>query len=272
MLPLPSVDRPSVLAIDIDGTMLRSDGTLSNRVINALHAAVDAGIHVVPSTGRPEVVAIDIIERSELDQYWIFSNGAVTRHLRRDELVRGFWIDTEMALDIMGELRSAIPGVRFAVEFAADLAYEAGFEDVVPNKPKIGPTDDLFGAVAAHGSPLQKVLVFDTNRGLSNLYETVGRIGDGRIVPTYSGLPFIELAAGDVTKATALDLLATDLDIERDRVWAVGDNYNDIDMLQWAGVGCVMGNASREIKQVADVELPSNDDDGVAVLIEHLLS
>jgi len=262
---------PKMLAIDIDGTMLRTNGTLSERVLRALHEAVRGGIHVVPSTGRPEVVAKEVIEATGLNQYWVFGNGAVTRHLGRDELVRGFWIEREVVLDLMTELRSQLAGVRFAVEFGTALAYESGFEHVVPNMPTFPPTADLIAEVSAHEDVIQKVLVFDTSVDVPTLFDQVRQVSEGRILPTYSGLNFIELAAGSVSKASALGLLADDLGIQSDDVWAIGDNYNDIEMLKWAGVGYAMGNADDHIKSVADAILPTNDDDGVAVLIERLL-
>jgi len=263
--------RPGMLAVDIDGTMLRTNGTLSNRVLTALRQAAGVGIHVVPSTGRPEVVAREIIEATGLDQYWVFGNGAVTRHLARDELVRGFWIDRETVLSLMAELRSKLAGVRFAVEFASTFAYEGGFEHVVPNKPTIPATDDLFAEVSAHQGVIQKVLVFDTSVDVRVLFDQIRQVSHGRILPTYSGLNFVELAAGNVTKASALRLLADDLGLHAGQVWAIGDNYNDIEMLKWAGVGYAMGNADDHVKSMADVTLPSNDEDGVAVLIERLL-
>jgi len=262
---------PGMLAVDVDGTMLRADGTLSDRVHRALHAAVDAGVHVVPSTGRPEVVAAEIVEATGLNQYWVFGNGAVTRHLEHDRLVRGFWIDQAMVVQIMSELRALLPSVVFAVEFASSLAYEAGFENVVPNKPTVPPVPDLFATLATHQSPVQKVLVSDPGLELGRLFQHVEELGGGRVVPTYSGLDFIEVAAQNVTKATALRLLADDLKLDVSEVWAVGDNHNDIEMLKWAGVGFAMGNADDQVKTAADAVLPSNDDDGVAVLIERLL-
>ena len=266
-----SVDRPRILAVDIDGTMLRSDGTLSSRVRRALHEAVDAGVIVVPSTGRPEIVAADIIEATALDQYWVFGNGAVTRHLGRDEVIRGFWIERDVALATMAQLRAELSTVRFAVEFESSLAYEAGFETVVPNVPIVASTANLAAEVAAHDGLIQKMLVFDTSVALEHLYARVGAAGGGRLLPTYSGLNFIELSAEGVTKARALRLLAADLGVEIGDIWAIGDNHNDLDMLRWAGVGCAMGNANVHVKQVADHILPSNDEDGVAVLLEELL-
>ena len=260
-----------LLAVDIDGTMLRSDGTLSPRVLDAMGRAVEAGIQVVPATGRPMAIASDVVDATGLDGFWIFANGAITRHLGRDELIRAFWMERSVVVDLVGRIRRRLPGARFAVEFATTIAYEPGFETVVPNEPPIPPTDDLVAAVARISEPVQKLLVFDQSIHLSELWHGVQVAAAGLSEPSYSGLAFIELAPGRVTKATALDLLTGDLGFAPSEVVAVGDNHNDVAMLEWAGTGYAMGNAEPSIKAVADMILPSNDDDGLAVLIDELL-
>ncbi len=264
--------RPArLLAVDIDGTMLRSDGSLSRRVLDALWAAVDSGIHVVPATGRPMAVATDVVENSGLDDFWIFANGAITRHLGRDELIRAFWMERAVVIELFDRIRRRMPQARFAVEFATTMAYEAGFEKVVPNEPPVPPTVDLAAHLERVSDPIQKLLVYDDSIDLERLWDEVNAAADGLSVPSYSGLPFVELAPDRVTKATALELLALDLGLSVDDVGAVGDNHNDVAMLKWAGTGYAMGNADPAIQASADVVLPANDDDGVAVLIETML-
>lgn len=264
--------RPArLLAVDIDGTMLRSDGSLSPRVLNALWSAVDAGIHIVPATGRPMAVATDVVETSGLDDFWIFANGAITRHLGRNELIRAFWMERAVVVELLDRIRRALPQARFAVEFATTMAYEAGFENVVPNEPPVPPTADLGAELERVSDPIQKLLVFDDTIGLEQVWDEVNSAAEGLSVPSYSGLPFVELAPERVTKATALELLAGDLGLSVDEVGAVGDNHNDVAMLEWAGTGYAMGNANRVIQASADVVLPANDDDGLAVLLEKML-
>ncbi len=264
--------RPAkLLAVDIDGTMLRSDGTLSVRVLDAMRRAVEAGIHLVPATGRPMAIATDVVDASGLDDFWIFANGAITRHVGRDELVRAFWMDREVVVELLERIRRRMPNARFAIEFATTMAYEAGFEKVVPNQPPVPPTADLAATLEQVDDPVQKLLVFDDTSDLGRLWDEVHVATDGLSVPSYSGLAFIELAPERVTKATALELLAGDLGLSAGDVGAVGDNHNDVTMLEWAGTGYAMGNAAPSIRESADVVLPGNDDDGVAVLIEQML-
>jgi Cof subfamily protein (haloacid dehalogenase superfamily) len=257
-----------LLATDIDGTMLRSDGTLSPRVEAALHAAVAAGVEVVPATGRPYHVARDVIEWLNIREYWIFANGAITRHLDRGELVRGFWMDPTLAQGLIVELRQDLPGAGFAVELEDEVVFEPGFELVVPNVPSNPPVEDVLDHFRGR---VQKVLVFVPGLDIDTLFTRVQAAVGDEAVPTYSGLPFIEVSGRLVTKAVALELLCQDLGVDRSEVVSVGDNHNDISMLEWAGRSFAMGNASQDALTVAGEVLPTSDDDGLAVLVERLL-
>lgn len=269
MVSASDTPRPPVrlIATDIDGTMLRSDGTLSPRVQTALHRAWDAGIHVVPTTGRPLIVSYDVIDALRLDHYWIFANGAVTRHLERDEMVRGYWMDPTVAQGLVVELRAAIAGAGFAIEMERSASFEAGFEDLVPMVPPGRALDDVLDGVH---SRVQKVLIFHPTLTLDELYTRVCEVVGDHAVPSYSGLNFIEVAAALVTKAVAVEALAADLGISQAEVASFGDNHNDVSMLEWAGRSFAMANATDDAKVAADETIGLNDDDGLAVKVEEL--
>lgn len=261
---------PKLIATDIDGTMLRSDGTLSERVRTALHQAAEAGIHVVPATGRPEMVASDVIEALGLAGYWVFANGAMTRNLSTGELVRGFWMSPVVAQGLIVEMRAAFPGARFAIELEDGMAYEPGFEQIVPVRPTIEPIADILEGL--RGSRVQKVLVFDPHRSIDELHHAVATTLGDHGVPSYSGLPFIEVAASLVTKALALDALCVDLGIEPSDVAAFGDNHNDVAMLRWAGRGHAMANGSDDAKDAAGRIIRNSNEDGLARVVEQYLA
>ncbi len=265
----PASDLPVVdlIATDIDGTMLRSDGSLSNRVKEALHHAHAAGIHVVPSTGRPLHVAEDVIAELGLNNYWVFANGAITRHLDRGEVVRAFWMDPTIAQGIVVDLRDAIPGARFAIELEHGLAHEPGFSELVPSIPHGAPIGDVLDGMRGR---VQKVLVFHDDLTIDELYQASLASVEDEAVPSYSGLRFIEIAAKLTTKASALDLLCTDLGVSPSAVAAFGDNHNDVAMLEWAGTSYAMANGSTDAKAAANHVIDSSDDDGLAVIVEQL--
>ncbi|MFT7601481.1 MAG: Cof subfamily protein (haloacid dehalogenase superfamily) [Acidimicrobiales bacterium] len=256
-----------LIATDIDGTMLRSDGTLSPRVQKALHAASNAGIHVVPTTGRPLIVSYDVIDELRLNNYWIFANGAVTRHLGRDELIRGYWIDPSVAQGLVVELRASIEGAGYAIEMERTAVFEPGFEKRVPAIPGVHAVDDVLDGITAR---VQKVLVFHDDLTIDELYQRVLEVVGDHAVPSYSGLNFIEVAAALVTKAVGVEQLANDLGIERHEVASFGDNHNDVSMLEWTGRSFAMANATDDAKEAADEVIGSNDDDGLAIKVEEL--
>ncbi|MEM7273829.1 MAG: Cof-type HAD-IIB family hydrolase [Actinomycetota bacterium] len=264
-----------MIATDIDGTMIRSDGSLAPRVKRALHDAVDAGIHVVPATGRPVIVAEDVIAAAELPSYWVFANGAITRHLGRDELIRGFWIDRELTGRLIALIRRRLPAAGVAVEFETTVAFEHGFERVVPVVPGVPATDDVLGTLA-DGAPehrrIQKVLVFDLSVDIDELFREVSEVVEDTAVVSYSGLPFVELAASQVTKATALELLVADLGLTAAEVASFGDNHNDVSMLTWSGRSYAMANATDDAKEAAGEVIATNDEDGLAIKVEELLA
>ena len=253
--------------------MLLPDGTLSPGVRAALHAAHEAGIWVVPTTGRPLVVTEDVMGWLGLDDYWIFANGAVTWHLGRQETIRAHWMDPALVAQLVHRIRERLPAVAFAVEFERDVVFESGFVDVVPVPPDIPDVEDVTTAIKA---PVQKILVFNRDpvslRTIDDLYSGVsGAIGsDG--VASYSGLPFIEVASELVTKAEAVSDLAAQLGIPRSAVASFGDNHNDVSMLEWAGRGYAMGNATDDAKLAANEVIGTNTEDGLAAKVLELIA
>lgn len=266
---------PRMIATDIDGTMLRPDGTLSPRVRQALHDAADAGIEVVPATGRPELVAADVKEALGLGGRWVFANGAVTKDLTADQTVRGYWMDPDVASALVDQLRPALADAVFGVEMEHGMAYEAGFEVLSSFLPRVPPVDDIQQALVdgVGGSRrLQKLVVAEPAMTLDELFVVVSETLGERGVASYSGLPFIEVAADQVTKATALDALCTDLGIDPADVAAFGDNHNDVTMLEWAGWGYAMANGSDDAKDAAELIIRNNTEDGLARKIEQFLA
>jgi Cof subfamily protein (haloacid dehalogenase superfamily) len=257
-----------LIATDLDGTLLRSDGSVSQRVRDAVLRAREAGIEVVPATGRPRVIAADVVTRLDFLDHWIFSNGSVTWHHGRSEVIRGFWIDTELARRLIRRLRAAFPTAGLAVEFEDTASFESGFERIVPRVPDQAPSPDVLIDLTR---PIQKILVFDESRNLDELFDGVQAVVADHAVASYSGLAFIELAASLVTKATAIESLAADLGIDRQEIAAFGDNHNDVSMLTWAGRSYAMANGSADAKEAAGTVIGANDDDAVADQIDALI-
>ncbi len=257
-----------MIATDIDGTMLRGDGSMSARTQRALHQAQAAGIHVVPATGRPLMAAYDVIDGLGLHNYWIFANGALTRHLERGETVRAYWMNPAVAQGLVVEMRAKFPGAGFGLELEDDVTFEPGFQDLIPTKLRAEPIDDVLDGI--HGR-VQKVVVFHPGLSIDELYEaTCAAVGDHGVV-SYTGLDFVEVGARRVTKALAIEGLCADLNVRQSEVVSFGDNHNDVSMLQWCGQSFAMGNASDDAKAAAGGVIGHTDEDGLAIKIEELV-
>ncbi len=258
-----------MIATDIDGTMLRRDGTLDPVVRSALHDAHAAGIHVVPATGRPLIVAADVIAALNHDEYWIFANGAITWHHGRAETIRGYWMEPERVVGMIERIRRQLPGASFAIEFEGDAIFETGFERLVPIVEGLHLVDDVTTAVKAR---VQKILVFDHTKTIDHLFGNVSEaIGDDGVA-SYSGMSFIEVAADLVTKAMAVGELASELGVDRDEVASFGDNHNDVSMLEWAGRGYAMGNATDDAKEAANFVIGTNEENALATQVRALIA
>jgi len=268
-----------MIATDLDGTLLRYDGSVSMRTRETLAAALDAGIEIVPATGRPLQLAAPVMKSLDFVPYWVLANGALTWHSGESEVVRASWLEPHDATQLIHQIRDLIPQAGFAFVGHQDrVAFEAGFERVVPNTMGTDPCGDILDEF---DGPVLKVLVFDKNDPgytvrrsesvVEDLHRRVQQAVGTQASARHSGLRFIELAAGDVTKATALASLADDLGIDASEVVAFGDYHNDVDMLQWAGLSYAPAHASPDAIGAADHVIGSNDDDSVAGVIEQLL-
>jgi len=264
-------ERPPIklIATDIDGTMLNSSGKLASEVKQSLHRAEAAGIMVVPATGRPKMVAEDVIMASQLEEYWIFANGAVTWHLGRSETIRGHWMQAELGRRLASLISDALPNSGLAVEFENRVAFQAGFDEIVPNPIDTPPITDMAEAITER---VQKILVFDPSLEIEELFAQVTEIVGDLAVPSFSGLPFIELAAESVTKGMAVANLAADLGIAQAEVAAFGDNHNDVAMLEWAGRSYAMGNGTDDAKEAAHHVIDTNDNHGLAQQVDALVA
>jgi Cof subfamily protein (haloacid dehalogenase superfamily) len=260
-----------LIASDIDGTILRTDNTISPRTVAALAAAEDAGILVVLCSGRPPRWMKPIADATGHHGLAICANGALLYDLHTEEVVESFLWDHEIAATVASELRAAIPEVAFAVERHDGFAFEPSYMPVfdLPKGVEIGELDELLSA------PIVKLLARHPEMSAGDLlaaaHEAIADLGD-KATTTYSmegGL--LEIAAPGVSKAFALEKVAAGHGIVAAEVVAFGDMPNDIPMLSWAGLGVAVANAHEEAKAVADEVTLSNDDDGVAVVIERLL-
>ncbi len=271
-----------LIAIDIDGTLLDSKVRLSEANHNALRRAHEAGIEIVLGTGRRHAFAMPIAEQLGFDLWLISSNGAVTRSTRgevfhQDLLPRETAIKicehmtryrnfTVLTFDrpamgaIVCESHAQLYGViqRWMEKNAPFIEYVAPIEKALIEDPIqamfCGPVEFMARAQA-------DLLACDFTERFTVLRTQY----DNR------DLCIVDILNTGCSKGHALERWATNRGIDRSEVMAIGDNYNDIDMLTFAGHPVIMGNASDDLKQNGWTITLHNDASGVAAAIEQVL-
>jgi Cof subfamily protein (haloacid dehalogenase superfamily) len=253
----------ALAAIDLDGTLLRGDGSVSARTRRSIRAAARAGILPVIVTARPPRITRGYCDALELSGFAICCNGAMTYDPQLHAVVEGVVIEADVVEALVVELRSAMPGLILGWERALECGCEEGFalEGQFGGRSAVRelPRGDVAKLVLHHPRLDQ--------RELRTMAELV--VGEAATVLISDGV-VVEVTARGVDKATGVGRLAAHLGVEREAVVAFGDMPNDVPLLSWAGLGVAVANAHREVRAVADEVTASNDEDGVAVVLDRL--
>lgn len=253
--------RPRLVATDLDGTLVRSDGTVSAYTRDVLAAVEAAGAVVVFVTGRPLRWAEEVFEYVGEHGLAVVANGALVWDVRRHDIHLLRPIDPALGLEASELLRAALPGTTFGVETVDGIALEPAFRErhPLPDGVRRAPVAELFG------SPVVKLLARHEELGPQEFWDLAEEAIGGRLVITWSSeSALLEMSAPGVTKASALALLCADLGVEAAEVIAFGDMPNDLPMLAWAGTSYAMADAYPTVVEAADHVAPGHDEDGVA--------
>lgn len=262
-----------LIATDLDGTLLRSDKTVSTFTRQTLQQLRQQGVWVVPVTARAPHGLRPIAQRLGWCGLAICGNGALTIDLETNQVWASNPISAVVIADIVSKVRAKDPDVVFAA---------------------LGPQGEWFKAEAEY---IAASSFFDHHRSSSEMElvdwqqlvaDPCGKlvmrkkgVDPGELLPlldgiagceaTVSGAPFVEIMAAGVSKGSALRQLVDHLGISVSRVWAFGDASNDISMLKVAGRSFAVANAAPEVQAVAETVIASNDDDAVASFLAQVL-
>lgn len=261
-----------LVASDLDGTLLRSDGSISPRTLAALVRLDSLGVPFVAVTARPLRMVQRLAERHGLTGLAVCSNGALIVDLATGDVIAHEALGARAAAGVVAALRRGAPGVSFALERLTFFAEERGFYTEVrrrypayPFEPEV--VDDVLALCA---EPCTALLALHPHFGPEALAEVA--VDAPGVSVTFSGGTFIEVATLGATKGAALARLAGGLGVEACEVVAFGDMPNDLSMLAWAGLSVAMGNAHPAVLSAATQVTASNDGDGVALVLEELLA
>jgi Cof subfamily protein (haloacid dehalogenase superfamily) len=261
---------PRVIATDLDGTLLRSDSTLSDRTRKALRIARAADVRVVAATARPARVIEDLFGSESLIDMAICGNGAVRYEVGSHQILITHPLGQDVTRHVMAEVSRLVPNAGFAVETGCQALFEPGY--------RYRPTLDSGRVPVASVSELVadqlvKIMVWlpdqDPDAAWARLRPSLGEF----VECTWSAerAP-LEIAAPGVSKAAALATLCQDWGVNSAEVIAFGDAPNDLPMLAWAGTSYAVANAHGSVLAATANRTAGNDEDGVAQVLEDLFA
>jgi hydroxymethylpyrimidine pyrophosphatase-like HAD family hydrolase len=266
---------PAVVATDLDGTLLDSEGRVGARNVAVLTRLAELGVHIVFVTGRPPEMVGVIAEEVGHTGLAICSNGAIVLDMTTLQPVIEYLLDADVARKIWANVSAAVPGCTYGVQlddrFICEAAYP--YDPWYPGGPEIVPAAaDLFDV------PVAKLVIRQSGvNGDLLLAQCRAAVAGGGLTDraelTISGpTGFVEVSAAGVSKASTLAHVCEQWGIGPDGVVAFGDMPNDVSMLGWAGLSYVMHGGHPDAAAVANGTAPSNEDSGVAQVLEQLFA
>ncbi len=259
-----------LIASDLDGTLLRRDGSLSPRTVAAVKAAVKAGFQMVLASGRPPRTMQPIADQLGLRNIGVCSNGAILYDFAKQAVIHNRHVPKETLKSIILRLREREPSVCFATEHGHHVGTEPHFPRpdtwVSGIAPKIGDIDTLCA------DDVIKLAVHHPDHAVETMAELVRAVAGNELSVTFSGMHFVEVAAAGVSKALGLADVCKRLGVDPKHVAAFGDMPNDLAMLSFVGRGVAVGNAHPDVMAEGYETTGTNDEDGVAQVIEALVA
>jgi 5-amino-6-(5-phospho-D-ribitylamino)uracil phosphatase len=270
--PVETEDASWLVALDIDGTTLHEDGSVSDAVIDQVRRLDGAGHQVMLATGRSSAATIPVLELLGITpRFLVCSNGAIT--LQRDvEAPSGYrreWVESFDPTEVLRSIRAHLGSARFAVEDErGHYRYTEPFPDAT-----IGLDSERVEFIELMNHPATRVVVISPDHDMEDFLGVVETMGLHRVSYTIGWSAWLDIAADGVNKATAMERVRSELGIPRERVMAVADGRNDIELLRWAsgsGRGVAMGHSPADVINVASEVTGTVHDDGLAQVLATL--
>jgi Cof subfamily protein (haloacid dehalogenase superfamily) len=258
-----------LIALDVDGTVLHEDGALSPRVRAEVQRVAGEGHEVMLATGRSVAATLPVLDHLGIKpQYSICANGAVI--LKRDENApygyRREVVETFDPAPVLTTIRDALPLAQYAVEDGEGFfRYTERFPSAA-----LGLASEQVPFERLIATPATRVVVISPNHDQEEFLALVERMGLHRVSYAVGWTAWLDIAPDGVNKGTAMEQVRQWLDVPLDRVIAVGDGRNDIEMLRWAaerGAGVAMGQAVPEVVAAASYVAPPVAHDGLAEVL-----
>ena len=269
------MDKYKLIAVDLDGTLVRSDQSISPRTIDTLVQVQQSGVKMAVASGRPTfgtAHVADALRLADFGGYVMSYNGGEIYDWGTKTRLHAQTLDEDIIPYIYIYAREH--GMPIMTYIGKEVVSEVENNEyinysVMRNRMTLRKVEDF--VATAQGVGIVKCIIVGDPTLLPALeiemQETLkGKAGVFRSEPF-----FLEIVPVGIDKAKGLSILLNKIGMQPSELIAFGDGYNDIPMLQFAGLGVAMGNAAEEIQKAADMVAQSNDDDGIAVLLEKLI-
>lgn len=273
---------PLFVVSDIDGTFLNSKERVTPRLRTAVASMKRKGTVFSLATGRPARWLLPVLEQLPVKPMCVCANGAVVYDSASDTIVRATELSASVLAETADRLASEkrrkpgtpLDGVSFGTERTGNSAFDRAEElfcvTELYDHAWISDEHNVMSQDELVSKPAVKLLVRNPHVSSQELYDAVAPLLDPeKVHATFSwGGGLVEISAPGTSKRSALEWIARDIGVTGADTVAFGDMPNDLEMLNWAGLGVAMGNAHDDVKNVADLVTTTNDDDGVANVLE----
>lgn len=257
--------RPKLIASDLDGTFLDSAERVSPRLRDLVTRIDAAGIPLILATGRPARWIEPVVEQLSIRPLCVCANGAVVFDSRTHRILSARTVSSEACRFVASVAHAALPGCGIAAERPDSFVVTPEF--VHSWAMDEYTTDD---ETVVLSEPATKMLIRNPELSSKEMLDALSPYISGDVAHLTFSLDegLLEVMAPGVTKASGLAEIAAARGVSAEDVVCFGDMPNDIEMLRWAGLGVAMGNARDEVKAAADLVTGSNDEGGVAQVLE----
>jgi Cof subfamily protein (haloacid dehalogenase superfamily) len=262
-----------MIVLDLDDTLLRDDQTISGRTKDALLQAQEAGVKVVLASGRPTFGMRWVAKELKLDQYgsYILSfNGSKIIDCKTNEEKYSRTLSAEAVHRLYDLSKREEVGILTYAEDAIVVEEPSQFASIESELTGL-PVKVVSNFKEAIKEPVVKALMLKEAGRLVEVEKKLQAELEGELSVMRSKPFFLEFTQLGVTKGASLDYLIKPMGIKAEEVIAIGDSYNDLAMIEFAGLGVAMGNAPEDIKEKADFVTASNMEDGIAEVVEEFV-
>jgi Cof subfamily protein (haloacid dehalogenase superfamily) len=261
-----------MVALDMDGTLLNRDHQLSDRTIASVKMIADAGLTVLLATGRMTSAVKNHLEKLGTPGLVVSHNGALVKDVRTGKIYHHETVPKEVVTKVLELLDGKKTVIHFNFDDNIYLAVSNPYSERYSQELQVSLTY-ASSLKCFEGEPTS-ILLMDNQEVLKQVLTTVSNDFLGQfdyvMAPWQSNVWRLQFLATNTSKGKGVLQVAKRLGVKPEEIISFGDSYNDMDMLQHTGLGIAMGNAVPELKQVADFVTFSNQEDGVAYVLEAL--